>query len=467
MNAFFFILFILFFIEPVSALSGESQSLDMGSVTLIITLFIALIIAVVYRREVRAKDIKISNAQKKLSIGIIVISVLLVITIVVTEFQYQKGLDALIIHQFNKQQLNLAINIASGIEDLIMHQKSNMEAISRHPVGGITDVEYLARIFHEQHSNDIQHIFLLNETGHLVYLHPDNMPGIYGKDFSFREYYTKCMQTGEAYVSKTLMVGGETYEDVGGRYNSIIIAAPVYNQSNDFKGVVGVTLSISEIKKKYIYSVVSADTGFAWLIDDKGDIVAHKNREFEGINALAYFRAYAGVGSMEKIREIIVDNMLLGNKGTGCYLLRRYLNDTKESEKIIAYAPVDMTTSIWSIAVEAPTEEVIGLVKDFYTRQQQLTLAIMLVIFIATIGMAVMTLKYNELLEEDVEKRTVELEMVNENLKIKSLSLEETTNDLKDKLMELERFNKTMIDRELKMMELKKKIMMLEKKLTE
>ena len=421
--------------QTVSALDFSNNLSELEFITLAAAFLVAVIIAFIHFREVKAKDVKISSAQKKVSLGIIVIAVILIITVVITGFQYQSVLGDSILYQFNRQQLILARQTALCIENFVLHKLSYLEIASNsimissqnEVVGG----EHILFVY-ESHKNDVDNIFVLNSTGYLIFIHPKNMQNITCKDFSFRKYFRECRRTGKPYVSEVLLADGENYADVGNNYRSVVVAVPVFNSSNGFDGVLAVTISISELNKRFIYPVVSGDTGYAWLLDDKSFFLAHYNRDFEGEDAFLVRQRTASEIDFQAINDIMREKMMNGEEGVGWYTSGWHRNRTGEIKKIIAYAPVNLGNRVWSVAVVVPTEEVTGTVNNFYIQQQYITIAIIAVIFIATIGMAIMTLKYNELLENDVKNRTRELEMVNKDLKEEREKTEKAYDQLKE-----------------------------------
>ena len=111
------------------------------------------------------------------------------------------------------------------------------------------------------------------------------------------------------------------------------------------------------IKEKFVYPLRSAQSGYAWLIDGYGQLLAHPNREMEGRRAVEVLRELWPGNAPFIMNELIHEQMLPGNEGSGEYT-GWHMGRTEPVRKLIAYCPIDIFGLQWSLAVSAPYHEV-------------------------------------------------------------------------------------------------------------
>ncbi|MBN2122686.1 MAG: Cache 3/Cache 2 fusion domain-containing protein [Deltaproteobacteria bacterium] len=118
------------------------------------------------------------------------------------------------------------------------------------------------------------------------------------------------------------------------------ICAPVYSRSGDFVGAVLTVLKIDFLCEK-ITNVKIGNTGYPYMVDGEGMIIAHPNKEFVLKLNL----------TTQKGMETIMEKMLAHQTGVEAYVF-------KGTSKIAGFAPVEMTG--WSIGVTQNREEFLG-----------------------------------------------------------------------------------------------------------
>lgn len=111
------------------------------------------------------------------------------------------------------------------------------------------------------------------------------------------------------------------------------------------------------IKEKFVYPLRSAQTGYAWLIDGHGQLLAHPNRKMEGRNAVEVLRELWPGNAPFIMNELIHEQMLPGGEGSGEYT-GWHMGRTDPVRKLIAYCPITIFGLQWSLAVSAPYHEV-------------------------------------------------------------------------------------------------------------
>jgi len=152
--------------------------------------------------------------------------------------------------------------------------------------------------------------------------------------------------------------------------STIFITAPFGDDDSPSPGffVLGVRISgtnswlcsitdFTYIKEKFVYPLRSAQSGYAWLIDEHGQLLAHPNREMEGRRAVEVLRELWPGNVPFIMNELIHEQMLPDGEGSGEYT-GWHMGRTEPVRKLIAYCPINIFGLQWSLAVSAPYHEV-------------------------------------------------------------------------------------------------------------
>lgn len=130
----------------------------------------------------------------------------------------------------------------------------------------------------------------------------------------------------------------------------VVFAVPVYYK-DQVEYVLTSTYQMEGLCK-IIENISFLEHGDAFMIDSKGEIIAHNDRNL----VQTQFNIIKAVKTDRKLQQLanLGSHMIKGETGAGQYFFRGV-------EKYLAYTPVNDTT--WSIAVTAPKQEVLGGVK--------------------------------------------------------------------------------------------------------
>jgi hypothetical protein len=131
-------------------------------------------------------------------------------------------------------------------------------------------------------------------------------------------------------------------------------------------------LNVSWFLNPFLSEIRSGKTGYAWLIDEKGNFLYHPNTEFIGKNSMQIREEKYPDVPLGAIGEIQQEKMLKGEEGTGIYYSGWHRGITGKIKKLIAYSPVSISqrpTHLWSVAVVAPTSEIEDAVQRGNLRQ--------------------------------------------------------------------------------------------------
>lgn len=160
-----------------------------------------------------------------------------------------------------------------------------------------------------------------------------------GADISQRDYFSQSM-SGKTYISSPI-VKATTHQTV------LVVSAKITN--GNYNGIIMATL-LSDTFSKMISDVSIGTSGYGFIVDKTGTIVAHKNQDIVSdstnyIDLAKKNTAYSGMAS-------VIQNMKSGKTG---------LQTTEfEGNKLtISYANISDTDG-WSIGVAAETSEMLS-----------------------------------------------------------------------------------------------------------
>ena len=172
-------------------------------------------------------------------------------------------------------------------------------------------------------------------------------------------------------------------------------------------------LNISWFLNPFLRDIRSGNTGYAWLIDEKGTFLYHPNTEFIGKSALEIREEiYPKDIPLGLIHFIQKEKMLRGEVGTGWYYSGWHRGITGKIKKLIAYCPVlisDAPGQRWSVAVVAPNSEIEDAVRRGYLRQFLFQGVVILVLLLGAAAVLLFEMRWSRTLEEKVNRRTEEL----------------------------------------------------------
>ncbi|MDF1494277.1 methyl-accepting chemotaxis protein [Caproiciproducens sp. CPB-2] len=162
-----------------------------------------------------------------------------------------------------------------------------------------------------------------------------------GTDISDSNYFQTAQTIGTTYVSSPVVRKTDS--------NVVLYVAAKVNNGSNHGGVVYAALA-SDTFSQMIDNIAVGKSGYGFIVDKSGTIIAHKDRknvlEFVNyINKAKEDGSYAGAAS-------IVKNMTSGKTGSATITL----NGTKQ---LVGYAPISGTDG-WSMAVSANVNEMMS-----------------------------------------------------------------------------------------------------------
>jgi len=196
-----------------------------------------------------------------------------------------------------------------------------------------------------QKDRNLTQLYVGTESG-VAQLYPwaTGIPASY--DPRQREWYTRAKQSRSSGWTSTMI-------DAVSGIPTVTCFKPVFDDKRRLIGVVGADVTTETINQKIIGTQIGKN-GYAFLIDDKGNIIAHPRMQVGGGKWDQVFETGNLLNAKDPELARIAAEMVDGMAGVGrCQL--------DGSDKFIAYAPV--TSTGWSIGIAMPIDEIVAPVQ--------------------------------------------------------------------------------------------------------
>ncbi|MBN1276199.1 MAG: cache domain-containing protein [Deltaproteobacteria bacterium] len=326
------------------------------------------------------------------------LTLFLVLQTLILAHEYRQSMMGNVLDQFYKQHINVARQTAAGIEKFFEDIIRDLELMSSYPIvreGHKLEVREILAQFFTKNQGDVVHFFRLDASGTMTDIFPHSSAE--GENFAYRTYYKETEKTLRPYVSKFIQVRE--------KYWTLVLSCPILTEKPPgsgiqlFSGLVAATVSVDEIRKRFIDPITLAKTGYGWVVDSEGTFIIHPTSpELIGKNISTL------VGEDEKNN---IDNMVLrmtkGETGIGQYTYN-------EVNKYVAFSPFSLGDKICTVAVCAPVEEIREFMQNTFGKERILLLFV--VIALTGGGLTVMFLVrriYTIRMEEQSRSRLMEM----------------------------------------------------------
>jgi len=300
------------------------------------------------------------------------------------------GVEREMAAQFNREQGLLAQQTAMGIEQY-MHDITNSLSLTAH-IKGVSngkheDIHTSVQNLYNSLKSKVAFVFWEDASGIMRYHYPHQLlPGIDGRDFSFRTYFRVAKELNVPYVSDIIMVGGEQYYDIPGRFETFVISFPLKGDDGVFHGVIGCAIDLTNITAHYVAPIRPSKSGYVWMLDESGMILYHPNPKWIGLNLKDVIIGLKKNGVEISGIDTIQQAMELKNDGMYEFVFPNY-PDTEPVKKLLAYSSVHFLNRRWVTISTSPYSEVISLMSGTFRNTLILGSVSIGFVLIATITM--------------------------------------------------------------------------------
>lgn len=206
-------------------------------------------------------------------------------------------------------------------------------------------------------------------------------------------------------------------------------------------GVLFLVVDAQAVARRFAHDVRSGQTGYAWVIDQRGVFLDHYVDEFVGKDAFAARKERGPSLSFERIDDIMRSRILAGQEGVDWYVSGWHRGAWGEMKKLIAYTPARIAPGqtppvLWGVALAAPVEEVEGIIGQAALREMYMVAAFQVVVFMGLSITIYFAFRWSTSLKAEVESRTTELREARDKIRQNLQELLAT----QEKLIRSERF---------------------------
>ncbi len=245
---------------------------------------------------------------------------------------------------FNRQQLFLVRESARGIENFIQGVQISLntaaDTYALYPEAGTLAPFYMRQ------PKLMRALFLAGPDGRIRHVQPPQFAAHFDQVPLQRGLAQAASEKKAVFISGFLDAPAEN----GGR--SFIMGVPVRGTGLWMCCLV----NFSELKDEFIYPIASGQTGYAWMIDRDGVLLAHPNKSMEGRKAVDVLKELWPENTTFNLETLVNKDMTKGLEGKGEYT-GWHIGEKTLTKKLMAYTPIELNGLLWSIGVAAPYSE--------------------------------------------------------------------------------------------------------------
>jgi signal transduction histidine kinase len=245
---------------------------------------------------------------------------------------------------FNRQQLFLVRESARGVENFIQGIQISLNTAAD-TYGLYPDPKTLAPFFLRQ-PQLMRALFLISQDGAIRHRHPPQITADFDQANLQKLLFQAASAKQQVFISDFI----DATPGNGGR--SFIMGVPVRGTSQWMCCLV----NFSALKDEFIYPIKSGKTGYAWMIDNRGVLLAHPNTSMEGKRVAEVLKELWPENTSFNLETLVDREMVKGVEGKGEYT-GWHIGEKQLTKKLIAYAPIKFNGLLWSIGVAAPYRE--------------------------------------------------------------------------------------------------------------
>jgi signal transduction histidine kinase/sensor domain CHASE-containing protein len=347
--------------------------------------------------------------DKKVIFAIAVISVLFLFLIVFMGIKTHNDVGEVAKQEFSKQNLLLAEQFSTGIEEFLNEKVELTESIARNHANASPEELQALLVDIYEGSTGYYALEYINISGVVVAGYPEeNVPIGYDLYENNREFPIEhARDTRDTYCTNPVGL----FE--GGLGSFIWI--PIFD-GEEHKGTILGIICMSTLVEKYLEPYDSSS--YVYLVDRNGKILYDGSGQYT-----------AGDNYFDILNEsnpewmYIMEEQLNGSEGTAEFTLNGK-NNTSEN-KMIAFSPIEWRRRLWSVAVVSPETEVEEITHPALLKHTVLVLFSASIALLGGFSLILLLTNWNRSLKLEIDNKTYELKQSNEFLEMANQKLKE------------------------------------------
>ncbi|GFK95267.1 Sporulation kinase E [Fundidesulfovibrio magnetotacticus] len=361
----------------------------------------------------------------------------------------QGELKAVATEQFNRQQLILAQKLAQDLEQHFSFLGASLLELSgilhRHPALMGEPEKALPPFQEILRQSEVLAIGYVPAGGGAVSFFNDKglMSGPLVLDYGAFLDWARGSETGKLLTGRVESppqgpFAGKTILRMATRYWPH--EAPV-SVGVEGPGVLFFVVDAVAVARRYAHDVRSGQTGYAWVIDQRGYFLDHYEEDFIARDAFEVRKRRDPGIDFTRIDQLMREKIMKGEEGVDWYVSGWHRGAQGEMRKLIAYAPAHIATDqpdpvVWGVALAAPVDEVEGIIGKVALREMFMVAVFQVVVFTGLAVTMYFAFRWSANLKTEVEARTAELREARDRIRQNLQELLET----QERLIRSERF---------------------------
>ena len=330
---------------------------------------------------------------------IIAVAVVLIVLVAWLGHSTNREVEAIVQQQLGEQQLLLTRQAAAGIESFLEEKTVLIEVLAADATD--TSPEGMAQSFIPIYyrSRGFFAIQFVNSTGVVVSGYPaeDTPVGFDLYKANKNQAFDRARDRRETYITDPTPL----FEGGLGSYAWV----PVYDD-DEFKGVILAVIRISTLSRQFLADAIPEGHGYMYMIDHSGYSL------YDGAHEEMIGKKYIGsfCANNSSYAEILREQ--IQKRGGTDY----YFDEITGERQIVAYTPVVWRDRVWSVATSVPASEAETLIRSVYHKQMLFIAIVITIILAGSSGIVLIFSRWNKELEDEVERKTEDLQRSNMEL---------------------------------------------------